>query len=54
MYNLEKTNLLYNKNPLQFNYLFMFQCIYMIQIPFISKLINEFKPNNYNLLIFGG
>ena len=53
MNNLEKTNSLFNKNLLQFYYIFKFQYIYIILIPYISKLMYEFKPNNYNLLVFG-
>ena len=53
MNNLEKTNLLSNKNPLQFYYIFKFQYFYIILISYIRKYIYEFKPNNYNLLICG-
>ena len=51
MNNLEKTNLLFNKNLLQFYYIFKFQWIYIILIPYIIKLICEFKPINFNFLI---
>ena len=53
MNNLEKTNLLFNKKLLQFYYIFKFKCIYIIQILYISILIDEFKPKNFSLLIFG-
>ena len=41
--NLEKTNLLFNKNLSRFYYIFKFQRIYIILI----IVIYEFKPNNY-------
>ena len=53
MNNLDKTNKLFNKNLVQFYYIFKFQCIYIILVSCISDLIYEFKRNNYNMLIFG-